>query len=427
MNSLKAYKGNIVFTPTMKEFKIIENGYIVVDGKTVVDTFEALPEKYSDLEVVDFGDKIIIPGFVDMHLHAPQFANRGLGLDKELLDWLEVYTFPEESKYKDLEYAKKAYGKFVHELWKYGTTRSIVFATIHNEATIMLMDMMDKAGLGGYVGKVNMNRNSPDFYIEETNQSLIDSENFVKETIDKYENIKPILTPRFVPTSTSEQMKGIGELARKYGVKIQSHISENRGEVAWVKELHPECDSYACVYNQFGLFGDDVPTVMAHCVWSTQEEIDLMAKNQVYVAHSPYSNTNLSSGIAPVKEFLQKGVPVGLGTDISGGHTISIPSVMNSAAQMSKMRWVYVDENYEALTTPEVFYLGTKGGGSFMGQVGSFENGYEFDALVIDDSSLSDVNDRSVKERVERYIYIGDDRNIIERFVAGKKLEEPKF
>lgn len=427
MSKLSAFKGNIVFTPELGKYEIIENGYIVIDDKTVVGTFEELPSEYAALEMVDFGDKLVIPGFVDLHLHAPQFANRGLGLDKELLDWLKVYTFPEESKYANLDFAEKAYKKFVHEVWKAGTTRAVVFATLHNEATIMLMDIMDRAGLGGFVGKVNMDRNCPDFYIEDTKKSLEDTRSFIEATIDRYERIKPIVTPRFVPTCSSELMNGLGGLAREYGLKVQSHLSENRGEVAWVKELHPEFSSYAEVYDRHGLFGGDIDTVMAHCVWNTSEEMELMARNKVFVAHSPYSNTNLSSGIAPVREFISKGIPVGLATDISGGHDISMTSVMSMAAQMSKMRWVYVDDSCEALTTPELFYLATKGGGAFLGSVGSFEPGYEFDALVIDDSNLTDANDRSIAERLERYIYIGDDRNILERYVAGRKLEEPEL
>lgn len=427
MSNLKALKGNIVFTPEFGEYKIVENGYIVVDGNKVAGTYDILPEEYSSLDVVDYGDKLIIPGFVDLHLHAPQFANRGLGVDKELLEWLKVYTFPEESRYSDLDFAKKAYEKFVYELWKNGTTRSVVFATIHNEATVLLMDLMDKAGLGGLVGKLNMDRNCPDFYIEDTQKSIEDTEIFIKETMDKYELIKPIITPRFVPTCSAELMEGLGQLARKYNVKVQSHLSENRGEVEWVKELHPECSSYAGVYDRYGLFGGDVPTVMAHCVWNTDEEMALMAKNSVFVAHSPYSNLNISSGIAPVREFLSKGVPVGLATDISGGHDISMASVISVSAQVSNMRWVYVDENYKPLNTKELFYLATKGGGEFFGNVGSFEKGYEFDALIIDDSSLADVNERSIEERLQRYIYIGDDRNIVDRYVAGKRLEEPKF
>ena len=152
-----------------------------------------------------------------------------------------------------------------------------------------------------------------------------------------------------------------------------------------------------------------------------------MAENGVFVAHSPDSNLNLSSGIAPIKKYLENGVNVGLASDVSGGHTISIQESMTTAAQVSKMRWLYLDQDYEALSTSEVFFIATKGGGKIFGKVGSFEEGYEFDALIIDDSTIPDINERTLEERIERFIYIGDDRNIEERFVAGKKIEEPKI
>lgn len=427
MNSIKVLKGHIVFTPRLGEFSINENSYIVIEGNAVKGVFKELPSEYSSLKVVDYGDKLIIPGFVDLHLHASQFANVGLGVDKELLDWLNVYTFPEEAKFKDLDFAKKAYGKFVHELWKQGTTRSVIFATIHDEATVLLMDMLDKAGLGSFVGKLNMDRNSPDFYIESTEQSLKDTEEFIKSTKDKYSLVKPIITPRFVPSCSLELMKGLGELANKYDVHIQSHLSENRKEIELVKELYPEFSSYSDVYEKAGLFGGDHPTVMAHCVWNTEEEMELMAKNNIIVAHSPYSNANVSSGIAPIREFISKGISVGLASDVSGGHKLAMPSVMVLAAQMANLRWVHIDDKYEPFTMAEIFFLATKGGGEFFGKVGSFEEGYEFDALVIDDSSLEDVNPRSIEERIQKYIYLGDERNIVDRYVAGKKIEEPKF
>lgn len=423
---VKVYKGHVVFTPEFGKYEIIENGYIIVEGGKVKGVYQTLPAEYANLEVVDYGDKMIIPGFVDLHFHAPQFVNRGLGLDKELIPWLETYTFPEESKYKDLEYAEKAYKNVVKELWRKGTNRCVLFATIHKDATIKLMELLNQAGLSAYVGKVNMDRNAPDILIETTEDSINDTEVFLKETVGKYERVKPIITPRFVPTCSPELMRGLSELARKYDVPIQSHLSENRSEVAWVKELHPECPNYASVYEQFQLFGQQ-PTVMAHCIYLTDEEIELMAKNKVYVAHSPHSNNNLSSGISPIRKLVGAGVPVGLASDISGGHDVSIMSVIVAAAQVSKLKWVENSENGDPLSTAELFYLATKGGGSFFGKVGSFEEGYEFDALVIDDSSIADVNPRTIEERLQRFIYIGDDRNIVDRYVAGKKIEEPQF
>ena len=424
--SLKIYKGNIIFTKTKDEFTTLENGYVVVENDKVKGTFSSLPQEYKNIEVVDYGDHLIIPGFVDIHLHAPQFSNRGLGLDKELLPWLETYTFPEEAKFADVNYAKRVYSRLIRELWKVGTTRSVVFGTIHKQATEVLMDLFIEAGLGAFIGKVNMDRNSPDDLTETVEDSLRDTEEVLKKYANKSPIVKPIVTPRFVPSCTGGLMKELGELAKKYNVPVQSHLSENKGEIEWVKELHPDQENYASVYNSFELFGQQ-PTVMAHCVHNDDKEMELMAKNGVFVAHSPDSNFNLSSGIAPVKKYLSHGVNVGLASDISGGHTLSIPESMTTAIQGSKARWVYVDDKYESLTTPEAFYIGTKGGGKLFGQVGSFEEGYQFDALIIDDSIIPDINERTLLERIERYIYIGDDRNIVERFVAGKKLAEPKL
>ncbi|WP_027632587.1 guanine deaminase [Clostridium hydrogeniformans] len=425
-NNVKVLKGNVLYTPKFGELKVIKNGYLVVQDNKVVGVYENLPEEYKCSEVIDHGDKMIIPGFVDLHFHAPQLSNRGLGMDKELLPWLETYTFPEESKYSNLEYAEKAYKKVVKELWRYGTTRSVLFGTIHKDSTNILMDLLAKAGLGAYVGKVNMDRNSPDFYIEDTEKSLKDTEAWLEETHNKYDIVKPIVTPRFVPTCTSNLMKGLGDLAKKYNVPVQSHLSENQGEIAWVSELHPESSFYGEVYDNHGLFGQQ-PTIMAHCIHGNDAEIELMAKNNVYVAHSPHSNNNLSSGIAPIRKLVEKGVPVGLASDISGGHAISMTSIMAVSAQVSRLKWLEMNKEYAALSAPELLYLATKGGGGFFGKVGSFEEGYEFDALVIDDENLADLNPRTLEERLERYIYLGDDRNIIERYVAGKKVEEPNF
>lgn len=419
-------KGNIIFTPSFGKFKVLENSYIVVKKKQVVGTYGKLPSEYKGLPIMDYGEHLIIPGFVDLHSHAPQFVNRGLGLDLELLPWLEKYTFPAEAQFEDIAYAETVYKQVVVELWQQGTTRVVLFGTIHTEATMKLMELLAQAGLGGFVGKVNMDRNSPDFLVETTEQSLADTEIFIKNTLDQYEQVKPIITPRFVPSCTPELMTGLARLARKYQVPIQSHLSENTDEIVLVKALHPECCNYASVYHQFELFGQQ-PTIMAHCVYSDEAEQKLMAKNNIYVAHCPYSNNNLSSGIAPIRNMIHQGIAVGLGSDVSAGHEVSIAKVMAMAVQVSKLKWLDTNKEDNYLTIPEAFYLATKGGGSFFGKVGSFEVGYEFDALIIADKVLTDSKQRSVEERLNRFIYIGDERDIVARYVAGKKIDRPQF
>ncbi len=417
---LKAYKGHVVYTASPEAFTVIENGYIVVENGIVKAVSHEMPKELDQSQVVDYGDRLIMPGFVDLHFHAPQYPNIGLGLDKELLPWLEDYTFPTEAKFADTDFADRVYRKVVHELLRQGTTRVVLFATIHLESSKLLARILDESGIGAYVGKVNMDRNSSEILIESTENSLRDTEAFINAFEGVSDRVKPIITPRFVPTCTPEVMEGLGQLARKYNVPVQSHISENLGEVKWVSELHPEFKDYASVYDHFGLLNDQ--TIMAHCVHNTDDEIGMMAERGTFSAHCPNANYNLSSGIMPVRKFLNAGVQVGLGTDVGAGHKVSIAQVMSQAVQGSKIVWQMVDNSLAPLTTSEVFYMATKGGGAFFGNVGSFEPGYEFDALVIDDKSLQIELERSIEERVQRYIYCGDDRNIKARFVKGQEI-----
>ena len=178
---LRALRGQIVYSESSNKLKICENGYLVYKANKIEGVYSILPEEYEGILVENYGDRIIVPGFVDLHVHAPQYAFRGLGMDMELLDWLETNTFPEESKYKDISYAQKAYQMFVDNLKKSATTRACIFATIHKDSTILLMDMLEKAGLATMVGKVNMDRNSPDYLREETEESVMKQSHGLKK------------------------------------------------------------------------------------------------------------------------------------------------------------------------------------------------------------------------------------------------------
>lgn len=417
-------KGDIIYTPDKDYFEIHEDSYVLIERGKVVAIVKDLEEKYKDYKFQDYTGKLIIPGFVDLHLHAPQFPNKGLGMDKELLPWLETYTFPEEAKYKDLDYADRVYRQFIKALWEVGTTRAVVFSSVHIEATKHLIDLYIESGLGAYVGKVNMDRNTSDDLVEDTERSMVETEEIIIEYKEKSSLVKPIITPRFVPTCSEELMRGLGNLAINYGIPVQSHLSENISEVAWVKELHPESNNYASVYNEFNLFGQ-TNTIMAHCIHTTEEEIQLMANNSVFAAHCPFSNFNLSSGIMPVRKYLDMKVPVGLGSDIAGGNYIDIRKVMTGAIQASKIKWMESQGKFKALSSSEAFFLGTKGGGSFFGKVGSFEEGYEFDSLIIDDSDYH-IKDLSVEERLQRYIYGERQGKILARYVRGREIHRPK-
>lgn len=419
------YKGNILFTKNKDKFEIIEQGYIVVKNGKIENVYTNLPNEYIDVKIIDYEDKLIIPGMNDLHCHAPQFRNLGMAMDKELLPWLNNYTFPEESKYADTSYATKMYKRFIKEIWKVGTTRIAVFATVHKDSSIKLLDLFKKSGLGALVGKVNMNMHCPDALLEDTIQSIIDTKEIIEKYNDKNSIVKPIITPRFIPSCSSELLKGVGDLAVEYNIPTQSHLSENLGEIEWVKKLQPEAKFYGDAYNKFNLFGQ-TPTLMAHCVYSSKEELELMKQNNVMAVHCPTSNLNVGSGVMPIRNFLDNDISISFGSDMSGGHDLSIFKMMVYAIQGSKLWWVNTDKKLDFLSLSEAFYIATKGGGSFFGNVGSFEQGYDFDALVIDDSELNH-DSYSLLERLERFIYIGDDRHILHRYVCGNKIDSPNF
>ena len=423
-------KGNICQTKTLKELDLHENGFVVcVDGISQ-GVFEVLPEEFADLPLYDYGDKLIFPGMVDLHIHAPQYAFRGMCMDLELMDWLNRYTFPEEEKYENLEYARKAYGMFVDAMKHGATTRACIFATRHRPATELLMEMMEESGLVSYVGKVNMDREASEALTEASADiSAYTTFGWINAVKDKFANTKPILTPRFIPCCTDKLMEELREIQMAYGIPVQSHLSESKGEIEFVKFLRPEDPFYGDSYNDYDLFGKnddigtDVKTVMAHCVWSTEEEVELMRENGVFVAHCPASNMNLTSGIAPIRKYLDRGLHIGLGSDIAGGHSDSIFRAITDAIQVSKMYFRMVDESTKPLVFPEAFYLATKGGGAFFGKVGSFEAGSEFDAVVMDDSVLTHPQSLNLAERAERAVYLGlDGKNITAKYVAGRKI-----
>ena len=423
-------KGNICQTKNSSELDLHEAAFAVCVDGIAAGVFDVLPEEYAGLYLYDYGDSLIFPGMVDLHVHAPQYAFRGMCMDLELMDWLSRYTFTEEEKYENLEYAEKAYGMFVDALKKGATTRSCIFATRHRYATELLMKLMEESGLVSYVGKVNMDREASEELTEDSAEiSAYTTFGWINATKDKFLNTKPILTPRFIPCCTDKLMEELREIQMAYGIPVQSHLSESRGEIDFVKSLRPDNAFYGGSYNEYDLFGknDDinteVKTVMAHCVWSTDEEVELMRKNGVFVAHCPASNMNLTSGIAPIRKYLEQGLNIGLGSDVAGGHSDSIFRAITDAIQVSKMYFRMVNEDHKPLVFSEAFYLATKGGGAFFGKVGSFEDGYEFDAVVMDDTVLSHPQRLTLAERMERAVYLGlDEKNITAKFVAGRKI-----
>ena len=416
-------KGNICYNASLTKLRTLD-GYVVCENGISQGAFKELPEKYNSYPVIDCGNQLILPGLCDIHTHAPQYAFRGMGMDLELLEWLDTYTFPEEANYADVEYAKEAYDYFVTDLVNGATTRAVIFATVHSEATLLLMEKLEKTGLITRVGKVNMDRNSLASLCESSaEESLLNTEKWISEATKRFERTKPIITPRFIPTCSDELMSGLGALQKKHGLPVQSHLSENQAEMRWVQELCPDSTCYGDAYATHGLFGGEhVPTIMAHCVWSEGIEEDLIKNNHVYVAHCPGANVNLSSGIAPIRRFLKRGINVGLGSDVAAGTQTSIFRAMSDAIGVSKLYWRLINQDAEPLTISEALYLATQGGGSFFGKVGSFDKGYEFDAIVIDDRDLKTPKVLTIENRLERIIYLGQEYHVTAKYVCGELI-----
>lgn len=417
-------KGNVVYSKNKDELRILKDHYLISESGLVKGVFEKVPPEYAQVSVSDYGECLIIPGLTDLHVHAPQYTFRAMGMDMELLEWLETNTFPEEAKYQDLEYARRAYRIFTDNLKRSATTRACIFGTIHRDATLLLMDQLEQSGLVTYVGKVNMDRNCPDYLREESaEESGIQTVEWIKDVLHKkYQNTMPILTPRFTPSCSDELMENLKKIQMYYQIPVQSHLSENPGEIAWVKELCPWSEFYGDAYDRFGLFGADCKTVMAHCVYSGKEERQRMKENGVFIAHCPESNMNLSSGVAPVRTFLEEGMHVGIGSDVAGGSTENLFKAMALAIQASKLRWRMQDDRLKPLTLEEVFYIATKGGGEFFGNVGSFEPGFELDAVVLDDTRIVHSQNLDVRARLERMIYLADEREVRAKYVRDREI-----
>lgn len=423
MHQSFALKGDIIFSQTPQTLAIYPSHYVICQDGVCVGVFAQLPEQFADIPVMDYSGKLIIPGLTDLHAHAPQYAFRSLDMDLELLDWLNTQTFPQEARYADLDYARRAYSIFAEDLRRSATTRAALFGTLHVPATLVLMQLLEQSGLETLVGKVNMDRNSPDNLCETDAQASLEATRAWLAGCRDLKHCRPILTPRFLPSCTDALMEGLHGLQQETALPVQSHLSENQGEIAWVRELCPQSSGYGDAYDRFGMFGGErCPTIMAHCVWSDAEERARMKQNGVFIAHCPQSNVNLSSGVAPVRTYLDEGLNIGLGSDIAGGTHLSILRAMADAVQVSKLRWRLFDQSLSPITLPEAFWMGTRGGGAFFGKVGAFEAGFAFDAVVLDDSDFPSPLDLTPEERLTRIIYLSDDRAVVHKYVDGRKL-----
>ncbi|KAI9468876.1 MAG: guanine deaminase [Benjaminiella poitrasii] len=441
----RIYYGTLVHSISLSELDIISQAVLVIDNMkgTIVhlernvdnlDNFLAShPNWQTNTEIHKLGsEQFLVPGFVDTHAHAPQYMFAGSGMDLQLLEWLETYVFPCESAFKDTDHARQAYQTVIRRFLKNGTTTCSWFATIHLDSCKQLADIIHQFGQRAHIGKVNMDQNAPDYYVESTNDSVQDTERFIQyvRAIGS-DLVTPVVTPRFAITCSSDLMKQLAELAERYQVPIQTHLCENPDEIAFTRSLFKDSRDYTSVYDDHGLLTDR--SYMAHCVHMTDAELDLLVARKVGVSHCANSNFSLHSGVCDVRRMLERGVEkVGLGTDVAGGFQPSMLDAVRSSFFASKTCKVWArdhegDKEYAPLTPAELLYLATMGGARVLGleeKIGSFEVGKAFDALWIDleGGSVDLMGGESMVQKVQKFLFNGSSENLMHVYVQGRRV-----
>ncbi|HVL77177.1 MAG TPA: guanine deaminase [Noviherbaspirillum sp.] len=398
-----------------------EDGLLVVaDGRVQAAGDHAtlaatLPE---GTPVHDLRGKLIVPGFIDTHIHYPQtdmIASPAPGL----LPWLETYTFPHERRFQDPEYAGEVARFFLDELLRCGTTTAMVYCTVHKESVDAFFTESEKRNLRMVAGKILMDRNCPDFLCDTAEGGVRDSAELIGRWHNKGRQLYAI-TPRFAPTSTEAQLRLAGELARAYpDTFLQTHVAENTDEVAWVKSLFPDSRSYLDVYDSYGMMR---PRAMfAHCIWLDDHDRARMRETQSAASICPTSNLFLGSGLFDFKRADEAQVPISLATDVGGGTSFSMLQTMNAVYKVARMGGSY-------LPALRMFYLATLGGARAMqleGTIGSFAAGCEADFVVLDPQSTPLLARRtahadSLEELLFALALLGDDRAVAATYSAGR-------
>jgi len=399
----------------------LEDGYLRVEDSRItgVGAWQNRPSTPSSEQVVNLGpDNLLTPGLVDTHLHAPQLQMIG-SYGGHLLEWLNRYTFPTEARFVDDNYARRVATALFDDLLRNGTLSALIFSSIHKKATERFFEEADRRGFRAIIGKTMMDRNAPPALTEKADESYTES----RELLLRWHGrgiLRYAITPRFAPTSSEYLLELAGELKREFpDVHVQSHISENVAEVAWVRELYPDAKHYADVYDRVGLLSS--LTVLAHGVHLTDPELQLLAERNVKIAHCPNSNLFLGSGLFPLRRVQAAGIGVGLGSDIGAGTTPSIFNAMADAYKVQQVQGV-------SLSPFELWYLATLGGAntlSIQNETGSLEAGKSADLLVLNLKAtpllaLRTERIESFQELLAGLIFMGDDRLVESAYIQGR-------
>lgn len=402
------------------QVRYVEDGLVIIhEGK--IQWFGPWQEGQSRLptnaELQHYPDQLIVPGFIDTHIHFPQTEMVG-AYGEQLLEWLNTYTFPTEIQFQDASYSEKIAEFFVQELLKNGTTTALVFCTVHPESVDALFNAATMRNMRLIAGKVLMDRHAPEALTDTAETAYTDSKALIEKWHGQGRNLYAI-TPRFAPTSTPEQLQKAGQLKAEYpDVYVHSHLNENKNEIAWVKELFPEREGYLDVYHHYGLTGSK--SVFAHCVHLEDEEWDCMQQTDSAIAFCPTSNLFLGSGLFPLKKTWDKGVKVGLGTDIGAGTSFNQLQTLNEAYKVQQLQG-------EKLSAFEALYHATLGGAKALSlddRLGNFNIGKEADFVVLDLNAtalqqLRQSKAKNIEDAFFALTMLGDDRNIAATYVYG--------
>ncbi|MGR5286377.1 guanine deaminase [Vibrio maritimus] len=430
----KAYRASILHSIAdpkdvglENSYQFFEDGMIVVENGHIVDIGSAtdiLARHTKPMKIKTYKDKLITSGFIDTHIHYPQtgmIASYG----EQLLDWLENYTFPEERRFKNPIYALKVAKLFLDELASNGTTTALVFGTVHKESVDVFFGEAERRNLRMICGKVLMDRNAPD-YLTDTPESGYQAS---KELIEKWHNrgrLHYAVTPRFAPTSTPEQLAMVGKLLEEYpDVYMHTHLSENKKEIEWVLDLFPERESYLDVYDHYGLLHKR--SVFAHGIHLSDCECQRLADTESAIAFCPTSNLFLGSGLFKLNKMEDKGIRVGMGTDVGAGTSFSILQTMSEAYKIMQLQ-------QEKLHPIKSLYLATLGGAKALhleDKIGNLEIGKEADFVVLDLHATQLMRFRmnqatTLEEKLFVLMSLGDDRTVCETYIYGDLAYDAK-
>jgi guanine deaminase len=403
-------------------FEFFDDGLLVIaDGRvaSLGPARELLPALPTDARLIEHGDSILLPGFVDTHVHYPQTDIVGSG-GRQLLDWLENYTFPAEGAFADSAHAREVAKFFLDELLRNGTTAALVFCSVHPSSVQAFFEAAAARRMRMAAGKVLMDRNCPEYLRDTAEAGERDSRELL-EAWHGRERLLYAITPRFAATSSEAQLASAGRLARDYpDALIHTHVAESLDEVAWVKRLFPQARSYLDVYDQYGLLRERA--IYAHCIHFDETDRARMAQSGASAAFCPSSNLRLGSGLFDVAAADAAGMRFSIATDVAGGSSFSMLQTLGDAYKVAQL-------SHQHLSPLRAFYLATLAGARALGledRIGRFAVGTEADFIVLDLRATALIarrtaGSRTLAEKLRVLITLGDDRTVARTYILGRE------